>query len=578
MNPRPASDSAPLGLALLGCGRVVRFLHLPAIARLAGARLVAVADPSEEARAEATARFPGIAAVSDWREALALDGVDAAIVCLPTNLHADAAEEAFRLGRHVYVEKPLASEAAAARRVLAAAAGSDRIGMSGFNLRFHPVYRRLKERIDHDDAGELVSVATAFTVPPRALPAWKSDRRTGGGAMLDQLSHHSDVLRFLLDARPVRVQAAMRTVRHDDDTAAVVTELDTGVLVSSTLSLCTAEQDRVEVLGTRGKLVADRIAGQVWFEPAGGGYTRVDRIDRLAGTTLRALTLGKHVAKPGGETGHTASLQAFVDGCRVGSSPVPLEEGARSLAWVLAAEAAARSGEAAEPDFAAVGLAPEAAPAATAESFPKAADLPPIPTAGEGEPLATVVLAVSGVDPSVLNVVRHVRAQTLAARLEFIAVAASREQADALLALPAGGTETLGFTRTLVTGEAVTNVDAEAARGILLARGPVTCVIEDHAYPAADWVERLLEAYDTPEPVGAAGAACSTQTRCRRSAGRTSWSPTATGCRRSPAGWSPAATTSATGRTPWRSTAIPSPAGSAGAGRSWPTCRAAASA
>ena len=72
--------------------------------------------------------------------------------------------------------------------------------------------------------------------------------------------------------------------------------------------------------------------------------------------------------------------------------------------------------------------------------------------------------------------------------------------------MPEGEAETLGSTRTLVTGEAVTNVDAEAARGILLARGPVTCVIEDHAYPAADWVERLLEAYDTPEQVGAAGA------------------------------------------------------------------------
>lgn len=485
---------------------MVRFLHLPAIARLRGAELTVLADPAAAARAEALARFPGATAVSDWREAIEREDVDAVIVCLPTHLHAEAAETAFRLGRHVYVEKPLASEAHDARRVIAAAAASDRVGMSGFNLRFHPVYRRLKERIDNDDAGEIVQVATAFTVPPRALPAWKSDRRTGGGAMLDQLSHHGDLLRHLIQARPQRVQAALRSVRHDDDTAAVITELDSGVLVNSTLSLCTAEQDRVEILGTRGKLVADRIAAQVWFEPAGGGYTRVDRIDRLAGTTLRALTLGKHIARPGGETGHAASLQAFVDGCRAGVSPVPLEEGARSLAWVLAAERAARSGESAGPDFEAVGLAAEPAKKTDAESFPKAADLPAIPRADDTEPLATVVLAVSGVDESVRNVVRHVRAQTLAARLEFIVVAETQRQADDLLSLAPGQAETLGSTSAVATGQPVTNVDAEAARGVLLARGPVACVIEDHAYPAADWVERLLEAYDTPEQVGAAGA------------------------------------------------------------------------
>ena len=147
-----------------------------------------------------------------------------------------------------------------------------------------------------------------------------------------------------------------------------------------------------------------------------------------------------------------------------------------------------------------------AAAAAGAEPLPKAADAPAIRRPAEGEPLATVVLATSGVDPSVLNVVRHVRSQTLADRIEFIAIAETLQDAEALIALPEGATETLMSTRAVATGTPVTNIDAEAARGIALASAPVTCVVEDHAYPSPDWVERLLAAYETPEQVGAAGS------------------------------------------------------------------------
>ena len=469
-----------------------------------------LADPSEAARDAAAAKFPGAASLADWREALARDDVEAVLICLPTHLHAEPAAVALEAGKHVYLEKPVAIDPEGAGRVVEAAAASDRVAMCGFNYRFQRVFRELRRRLLNDDAGEIVAVRTVFAVPPRGLPAWKSDRKTGGGALLDQFSHHADLLRFLLDgvsdARPLDVSARIRGVRSDRDTAVVTTTLGGGVLVSSTLSMCSAEGDVIEVLGTRGKLVADRIAGQVYFDVAGGGYSRVDRVDRLFGNLFRAAKLGRFVLKPGADTGHRASLAAFFEAIREKqSAPITMADGARSLAWVLAAETAAEEDRSVAPDLAAVGLAAEPAPASAEDSQPRAADLPPL-AFPEDRPLATVVLATSQVNRSIRHVVAHVRRQSVAARLELIAVAATEADAAELVRLGDGETETLQSVRTVATNNEITNVDAEAARGILLAKGPVTCVIEDHAYPEPDWVERLVDAYRGEEPVGAAGS------------------------------------------------------------------------
>ena len=506
-----AAPAAPLRVALLGCGRIAQGVHLPILAAMDRVEVAVLADPSAAARDAAGARAPGAATLADWREAATREDVDAVVVCLPTHLHAEPAAVALAAGKHVYLEKPVAIDAESAKRVVEAAdAAGGSVAMAGFNYRFHRVFREMRRRLLNDDAGDVVAVRSVFAVPPRALPTWKSDRRTGGGALLDQFSHHADLLRFLLDgvtdARPLSVTAGVRGVRTDRDTAVVQTTLGGGVLVSSTLSLCSAEQDVIEVLGTRGRLVADRIAGQVYFDVAGGGYSRVDRVDKLFGHLFRAAKLGRFVVKPGGETGHRAALAAFVETVRNGDlAPVTMADGARSLAWVLAAEESADTGGAVAPDLTAVGLSPEPAPVVSEAQQPKAADLPPL-TFADDRPLATVVLAASQVDESIRHVVAHVRRQTVAARLEFIAVAPSETEAADLVRLPDGESETLGEVRTVATNRPITNVDAEAARGILMANGPVTCVIEDHAFPAPDWVEKLIETYRGDEPVGAAGS------------------------------------------------------------------------
>jgi predicted dehydrogenase len=103
----------PVRLALVGCGRIAQVAHLPAVEKAEGVELVAVSDPSG-AVARSVARRRGVAAYTDQGSVWADASVEAVIVAAPDRFHHRLATEALAAGRHVLVEKPLASTVAEA--------------------------------------------------------------------------------------------------------------------------------------------------------------------------------------------------------------------------------------------------------------------------------------------------------------------------------------------------------------------------------------------------------------------------------------------------------------------------------
>jgi predicted dehydrogenase len=103
----------PVRLALVGCGRIAQVAHLPAVEKAEGVELVAVSDPSG-AVARSVARRRGVAAYTDLGSVWADASVEAVIVAAPDRFHHRLATEALAAGRHVLVEKPLASTVAQA--------------------------------------------------------------------------------------------------------------------------------------------------------------------------------------------------------------------------------------------------------------------------------------------------------------------------------------------------------------------------------------------------------------------------------------------------------------------------------
>jgi predicted dehydrogenase len=331
-----------LRVALLGCGRIARLVHLPVLARLAGVTVVALADPDAPALAAAGALAPGATAHSEWADALRQPGLDAAVVTLPPALHAPASLAALGAGLHLYLEKPLAMTLAEGEAILAAAQASGRTAQIGFNFRHNAGYRDLGDRLRAGVIGDAILVRTLFTSAARALPAWKQSRDAGGGVIRDLGVHHLDLVEHLLGEPLVALSAIERSVAAEADVAQILGRTRSGVPVSISVSLASGDSvNRVEIVGTRGHLLSDTAdaAPRAVETPASRG--RPARVKAaLAGLLPRAL-----LHQPGAEGSFPAALGAFVAAAAAGAAADPgLAAGHRALQLVLAAEEAAASG------------------------------------------------------------------------------------------------------------------------------------------------------------------------------------------------------------------------------------------
>ena len=327
---------APLRLGVIGCGQIARAIHLPVLRRISEARIVALAEPVDASRAAAAALAPGATAYSDYRELLNAGGLDAVVICAPPHLHAPSAIAAFDAGLHVYLEKPLAPSLADAEPAVQAWRRARTVGMIGFNFRFHPQIARIRERLRDGAIGDPLAVRAVFSILPHELPEWKRTRRTGGGVLLDLASHHIDLVHHLLGDDVTRVYASTRSLRGEGDHAAVQLELASGVIAQLFVSLGTVDENRLEIVGTEGKLVMDRTELiRPEHVPASQRGARARRLARA----LLALEPRRVLRSPGAEPSFAAALTAFVWSAQGNAFAGPdLLDGVRNLAVIEAAE------------------------------------------------------------------------------------------------------------------------------------------------------------------------------------------------------------------------------------------------
>lgn len=338
---------SPLNVGLIGCGRVARSVHLKILLHLPGVKLVALAEIDASRREESHAVAPHAAVFSDYREMVAMPQLDAVVICLPNGLHAEAAIAACTQGKHIYIEKPLATNLEEGQRILAAWRRSRKVGMMGFNYRFNPLYQSLRRQALSGRIGNAVAVRSVFATVRGSVGGWRDQRKEGGGALLDLASHHIDLIRFLFEKEIVAVSASLRSAHREDDTAILQMRLADDTFVQSFFSLSTLEEDCIQVYGESGKLAVDRYRSfEVEYSTATRGSDRLAQFGSSARLISHVPFLVEKLRSPGHEPSYRVALTQFALAARTGQVVSPdLEDGYRSLAVVLAAEQAAAAGK-----------------------------------------------------------------------------------------------------------------------------------------------------------------------------------------------------------------------------------------
>jgi predicted dehydrogenase len=294
--------SAVLTVGLVGCGRLAEAGYVPAFARVAGARIVAVADP-DPARRDRVADLAGrsVTAHVDTRTLLEEAGPDAVVLATPVQCHLDDARAASDAGVPALLEKPPAPDASTAAALVALA----RPPWLAFNRRFDPGAARVRAQIMGRDG-----VALRFELAYRRR-SW-SPVQVNDDALLDLGPHLVDWARWVTDGELGDVRAL--ELCHERAVVQARTRCGVATLVAATDA---RHRELIEVRTGSGALVARHHHGGV--------------VDAVRGR------------RPGAEHPLLASVAAEVDEfTRVvrGESPVRLGTAADGLAVMQAIDAA----------------------------------------------------------------------------------------------------------------------------------------------------------------------------------------------------------------------------------------------
>jgi predicted dehydrogenase len=332
---------------IVGTG-IIAAMHAAAIARIPGARLMAVTDVNAAAATACAARF-GCAAEPDLDALLARDDVDVVCVCVPSGLHAQIGVRAAQAGKHLAVEKPIDVSLAAADRLIAAARTAGVALTVISQHRFDPGLIELRAMIGDGTLGRLVlgEIATKWyrTQAYYDSAGWRGTWAMDGGSLLNQGVHYVDLLRWCLG--PVaEVTAMCTTAAHQmeaEDTALALVRFASGAVgtIMSTTAAYPGFPQRLEVTGIHGTVIVEDghiVRRGLQGDPPGPASTASAGDPAGAGPAADPVAI--EVA------GHVAQLTDLLEAIAGGRAPaVSGQAGRDALEIVCAVYESARTGQ-----------------------------------------------------------------------------------------------------------------------------------------------------------------------------------------------------------------------------------------
>jgi UDP-N-acetylglucosamine 3-dehydrogenase len=251
-----------LGVAVIGTGFWGRN-HARVYSELESTELVAVCDVDRE-RAKAVADQFGVKAYTSSTRMLKNEKIDAVNVCTWSTKLAKEALKALKAGRHVLVEKPMATYTKQAEKLLETAEENGLHLTVGFLMRFIPGLQHIREAVENKKIGELVC-ATA-----KRVSQWP-ERIGDVGVVKDTAIHDIDIMRYISGEDPISVYAKTGSMRHRkfEDYAQIMLTFEGEKSAFIESNWITPYKTRMlTVTGSEAIMKLDYITQEMWIEDA----------------------------------------------------------------------------------------------------------------------------------------------------------------------------------------------------------------------------------------------------------------------------------------------------------------------
>lgn len=340
-----------IGIGMIGVGGISNH-HARGYLSHEGAKIVAVADLSSELAEEKRRAFQADNSYSDYNLLLKDDKVDAVDICLPNFLHREVTIAAAEAGKHVLVEKPMATSPKECEEMISAARKNGVKLMVGHNQIFYPPHEETKRLIE-SEIGTPILLLTRLHNGFRQSHGWRADRKSvGGGFLMEACVHRLYLSRYLM-GEPRKIFCRNTRIFDDtveEDISQVTIDFEghrQGSLVANQGGPIPLWDDRTEVIGSDGLIIVNgfeeqAIAGAPLMFYKNGRWTHYVRTGHPA--TVGDFPLGNLEIEADFVKTYANVTRDYVDSILEDRAPrVTGEDGKRAIEMVAACYESAKA-------------------------------------------------------------------------------------------------------------------------------------------------------------------------------------------------------------------------------------------
>lgn len=307
---KPGLSLEKVNLGIIGAGSFAQNFLLPNFKKISSARFKGVATTTGINAKHVAKKFGFEYATTKTEDIINDPEVDAIIIATRHNLHSELTIKTLEKNKAVFVEKPLALCEEELREVIKVWEESQGRLMVGFNRRFAPLVKKVKE-FYHERRGPL---AIIYRINAGYIPKnhWIQDPQEGGGRIIGEVCHFVDLLEYFVNARPTKIYAQSILDDREDitnsDTINISLKFEDGSIGSLSYLACgdgSFPKERIEIFGEDSVGIIDDFKNATFTR---GGKT-------------------KKIKKINQDKGHREELEAFVEAVKSGEEmPIKFEE------------------------------------------------------------------------------------------------------------------------------------------------------------------------------------------------------------------------------------------------------------
>jgi predicted dehydrogenase len=234
-------------------------IHARIYSEMPDVELYAVADTDEKRRREVGQRLGASKIFSNYQDLLALEEINMVDICTPDELHLGPVVDALEAKKHIFLEKPLATDLEEARKIVDESQKRDLKFMVGYLLRFDPRYINVKNAIEAGDLGEIINIISHRNSPYTQGPA---RYKAGTSITMHIAVHDLDLIYWFMKSHPLNISAEFSSkklvLKNMQDAVSALIKFENGAFASVNYSWVLPEKfptlldARMEVVGTKG--------------------------------------------------------------------------------------------------------------------------------------------------------------------------------------------------------------------------------------------------------------------------------------------------------------------------------------